>query len=100
MSHSGVECPMETIGNVHRHLRSAQLFECLGIQNQQECALVLEKGNMLTLGGQHWELGEQQLLTNRQRCLRGTDLIWSDDHRHNDTVILFCSARQGYKDRL
>lgn len=34
---------METIGDVDRHCSPAQLLEGFGIQNQEECTLVLKR---------------------------------------------------------
>lgn len=34
---------MEAISHVNRHVGSSQLFECLGIQNQEECPFILER---------------------------------------------------------
>lgn len=36
------EGPMETIGDVNGHHSPAKLLKCFGIQNQEECTLVLK----------------------------------------------------------
>lgn len=34
---------MEAIGDVNRHHSPTELLKCFGIQNQEECTLVLKK---------------------------------------------------------
>lgn len=37
------EGPVEPVGDVDGHPGPAQLLECFGVQNQEECAPVLER---------------------------------------------------------